>query len=438
METKLWLGTSKIDITPQHSVPLAGFSLRSEDGGCKGITHPLYARIFYYRHMDGDGRETQALLVSADLIWWGSERVPQLKLQIHEKWGIPEDSILLHGTHTHSGPQTSTQFSDLLGKADLRYIVELEALVLEGIGQAMADREAVHVEFIRGRSDIGINRRKMVDGQCDFKANPGGPHDSEVQLVRYRSLTGETKALLVHFACHPVANMENWVSSEFCGAAMDTIEQTLGGGVVSAYLQGCCGDINPAGADGELILKGNDDEVTRIAKQFAGDVLGAMNGEWERLEGCPLTARIVTLSAPLQNPPSAQELVKRMDEPGVIGEWSRKLLECPPRLQPQRPLDVVTLTLAEGLSVVAMNAEVVVEYGLYIKEAMKEACNGRVLPLGYTNGMIGYIPTAAQIGEGGYEAYWSTHYFLLPAPFSEEIEPMLRQAIREIAECTNA
>ncbi len=52
---------------------------------------------------------------------------------------------------------------------------------------------------------------------------------------------------------------------------MDTVEQTLGGGVISAYLQGCCGDINPAGADGELILKGNDDEVTRIAKQFAGD-----------------------------------------------------------------------------------------------------------------------------------------------------------------------
>jgi hypothetical protein len=49
---------------------------------------------------------------------------------------------------------------------------------------------------------------------------------------------------------------------------------------------------------------------------------------------------------------------------------------------------------------------------LYIKQLSQ----GGTLPLGYSNGMVGYVPTAAQIAEGGYEGDSSSVSFGLPAP----------------------
>ena len=72
-----------------------------------------------------------------------------------------------------------------------------------------------------------------------------------------------------------------------------------------------------------------------------------------------------------------------------------------------------------------MDGEVVVEYGLWIKERYR----GQVLPLGYSNGMVGYVPVAHQIHEGGYEARDSAPYFGLPAPFTPELEEVIKAAI---------
>jgi len=46
--------------------------------------------------------------------------------------------------------------------------------------------------------------------------------------------------------------------------------------------------------------------------------------------------------------------------------------------------------------------------------------------------MIGYVPTAAQLAEGGYEPDGSTRYFLLPSGFSPVIERDVRQAFEHL------
>jgi hypothetical protein len=90
-------------------------------------------------------------------------------------------------------------------------------------------------------------------------------------------------------------------------------------------------------------------------------------------------------------------------------------------------LEITRLELAENLILAAFNAEMVVQYGLFIKDRF----NRRVLPLGYTNGMIGYVTTAEQLAEGGYEPCGSTPYFNLPAPFAAGTEARIRTAILE-------
>jgi len=438
MAQQLWLGTAKADITPERRVPLAGFSTRSGFGGFEGVSHRLYARIFWFRHTDPDGGETDALLVSADLIWWGEERVPQLKRQIHERWGINPDAILLHGTHTHSGPQTSDRFSDYLGVCDLAYIEQLEAVLLEGIAQAAGSLEPVTAAIGSASCGVSVNRRMMADGAAAYRANPAGPIDRELRVVRFLDGDGRVKGVLVHFACHPVITQENRVSSEFCGVAMERIEAAVGGGAVSAYLQGFCGDINPVGLDGELILEGYEAEVLRIGQELADVALRVLTSETSGTSGtsgmtqlapCAVTVAAVTIAAPVQAVPSIEELQAQTGEPWVTGDWSRKLLASPERLQAAMPLRLVCVTIAEHLRLLAANAEVVAEYALYLKSL---ADGNHVLPLGYTNGMIGYIPTAAQIAEGGYESFWSTPYFLLPSPFDPAVEQLVRDGLADI------
>jgi Neutral/alkaline non-lysosomal ceramidase. len=428
MENQLWLGTSKVDITPRHPLPLAGFALR-HGKTFEGIRHPLHARIFAFRHRGADGGETTALLVSADLLWWGSERVPALKRRIRRRWGIPEEAVLFHGTHTHSGPQTSDRFSALLGEHDPDYIAQLEHWVMEGIAEAMNNQEPVSAEFGTGRSYLGVNRRLMVDGQCLAQANKDGPFDPTLRVVRFWSDSGRAKAILVHYACHPTVTPENAVSSEFCGVAMDILERTIGGGVVSGYVQGWCGDINPV-KRGQLFFDGTDKDVRRFARRLADSVLRVLGGPMRTLDASPLAAKSMTVEAPLQKLPTIEELRQWVDEPWVKGDWSRRLLAEPERLKPHLPLEITLLTLADGWRLLAANSEVVTEYGLYVKSIGGEG----VWPIGYTNGMIGYVPTAKQIDEGGYEALWSTEYFLMPAPFAHEVEPMFRGAIRALVE----
>lgn len=117
-----------------------------------------------------------------------------------------------------------------------------------------------------------------------------------------------------------------------------------------------------------------------------------------------------------------------------MGEWARALLAEPDRLRPFAELELQRLDLARGLSLLAANAEPVVEYGLYTRQIS----GGSVLPAGYSNGMLGYVPTARQIAEGGYESDESGLYLLLPSRFSPEIEGRVRQAIHSLAETVSS
>jgi hypothetical protein len=412
----LKLGTAKVNITPKQPIPLGGLQARvsAGKGYFEGISHPLYARILFFRHIDQDGSETPALLVSAELLCWGEERVPQLKRKIRDKWGIDESRILFHATHIHSGPQTSSLYSKYLGKFEPAYVEQMENWVLQGVDEAAENMEDVSVERGIGHCRIGLYRRQIQDEFGNLlPRDTAAPQDHEMQVISYQTLSGKRKAILVHYACHPVTTTDNFISSEFAGVGMNLIEREVGEGVISAYLQGFCGDINPCN-------RGSDPEVLKLGRRLADDALGILKRSMQTLDVSPLTVRTKIVLLPLQKIPTKAELSavtkesRKWDElwpnarffsessegwAHVVGEWSRCMLESYDQLPMEIPLEMTYVSIADGLSLLAMNAEFVVEYGLFLKEKS----HGRVLPLGYSNGMFGYVSTARQIGEGGYE-----------------------------------
>ncbi|GGD72901.1 neutral/alkaline non-lysosomal ceramidase N-terminal domain-containing protein [Paenibacillus nasutitermitis] len=419
----LHIGTAKVNITPSRPVPLGGFASRLGLGGFQGVSHPLYARILCFQHSVADGKTTLAVLGSADLLWWGSQMVEALKQRIRELCHV--DTVILHGTHTHSGPQIWDGFSEYGGSIDLAYIAELETTVLQGVEAAMSNMEPVTVDIGRGVCDIATNRRSKADDGIRIAPNPNGPVDRELTVLRYKSAHDErTKAVLVHYACHPVVTSDNLISSEFTGVAMEELEQSIGDGAICAYLQGSCGDINPH--DGDM---GGDAQVVMLGCRLANDVNKVLAGAMRRVDSISLRSVRMSVELPLQALPEREYLESRLGEPGVMGEWSRKLLSRQEGIPASMSLKMTGLALTEGFAVLAMNAEVVVEYGLYLKSAS----NKTVVPLAYSDGMIGYIPTARQLAEGGYEPIDSTYYFGLPAPFAPEAEGILREALDVVA-----
>ncbi|GIP36996.1 alkaline ceramidase [Paenibacillus sp. J31TS4] len=423
MTRKLHLGVRKVDITPMEPVPLAGFAVRSGQGPFTGVSERLFARLFVFdsQALDDDGAAKRALLVSADLIWWGSERVPRLKARISERYGIEPDAILLHGTHTHSGPQTSALFTSYLGVPDEAYLDSLETNVVNGIAEAIHDLEPVHTAKGTGKSELAINRRGLRRTPPELRTA-----DQEVSVLRYTREDGSVKAILAHYACHPVITDENRVSPDYVGIAMSEVEGHFGKGTVCGFLQGTCGDLNPG--DGKAVLQGRHDLVVQAGRSFAQAILRTLEEPMAELPAVGLSWRTVTVPLPLASLPEPDVLASGEALPGVQGEWHRIQRSRYAQLKPELPITLTLLRLAEGCSLLAMDAEVVVDYGL----AIKRRSLGEVLPVGYTNGMLGYVPTAEMLEEGGYEAVESTVYFAMPSVFSREVEPIMMQAINSL------
>jgi hypothetical protein len=90
-------------------------------------------------------------------------------------------------------------------------------------------------------------------------------------------------------------------------------------------------------------------------------------------------------------------------------------------------LEMTLVRLAQNLGFLTFNAEAVVEYGLFVKRRSE----GAILPIGYTNGMIGYVTTERQLAEGGYESREAFRYFGMPGPFEAATELRIREAIAQ-------
>jgi hypothetical protein len=374
----LSLGAAKIDITPSQPVQLAGFASRCGRGSFQGIAHPLYARVLLFEQSGGSGPARRALVVAADLLWWAPERIAGIVRRLRERWALAPEAIILNATHTHSGPQTRICFAPSVGEADARYVEWLETRLYEAGTAAEQRLEPVVVEQGRGLSRIGIHRRTLVDGQVQHVPNPNGPVDPEVTVIRFRALNGRARAVLVHYTCHPVITDGMLVSSEFPGVAMEQVEQEVGEGVVAAYLQGCCGDVKPRVIHDGQFARGDVSVVHQVGESLAQEVLRVLRQPLQPKAPVPLAARTAQVALAFQRLPTIPELEAQRDQAGVVGEWSRLLLANPERLQRSIPLTLVALDLAAGLTVLAMNAEPAVAYGLFAKEHS----GGRVLPLG--------------------------------------------------------
>src|SRR5699024_2606187 len=336
------------------------------------------------------------------------------------KYSIPKDQICFHATHNHSGPQTSRKFSKQLGQVSNTYMDFLKECIMDSVKAAKADKEEVSVEVSKGESNVGIYRRKEADGKIKMKPNPDIPTDNELTTISFKKTNDTTKAVWIHYTCHPTTTDANIFSSEFTGVCCDKLEDRYPY-TTFTFLQGFCGDIRPNLVSNHQFYSGSIKDMEEMGNRFSNDVLNMIHsGKKVKDTGGFYCKRLVL---PLR---FSNEDVSRFIPDSLKSEWPELVKD---KKKDEYYLIIQHINIFDELSFLACNAELVQAYSFFVRRMNKNP-----LPLGYSNGVVGYVPTSKQLVEGGYESLESIFYFGYPSIIAADMEQRIKNNFQTILE----
>ncbi len=397
---QLLLGTAGTVITPPLGLFLAGYGFR--DRGADEVLDEIEARVFWLQVDDGTGKLEDACIITADLIGFGKALTAALRRQLSERFGLAAERLTLAASHTHSGPQTCENMTTAGGHPDPDYIASLQERLIEAVGEARSKLRPVTLRSGLGAlSGFAINRRVLVNGKAVAAPNPKGVRDDQVTALLFQdAANGEVAAVLYHYTCHPTTMGSYSVTGDYPGAARRRLEKEFSG-AACGFLPGCFGDVRPACTlvGGKQFRRGTPQDVAAFGNALGDEV-----------------ARVVY---------SIADSEAALHEPHISG--ARTDLQLPLVDGSSAELSVQRLDFAPDLALVAMGGEICVDYGHWIK-AMRPGKT--TLPVGYSNGLVGYISSERMFPEGGYEPDTSIRPFNLPAPFEPRIEGLLLEAVK--------
>jgi hypothetical protein len=352
------------------------------------------------------------LIFSFDLMIVGVELQDRIfaKLAGH---GFKPNEVVLLASHTHFAPATD-QACARLGIPEKQFVNDVaeaaEGLVLQMLQQKPSE---ITLERSQGKLNHSVNRRRFWPfptlgrtygfrfTSVSMAPNPQGPTDelATVLLLR-RADDGKAISVIWHYTCHPTAVMpDNVISSDYPGAVRRALRKQFGE-IPCVFVQGFCGDIRPNMRRSEQ-RPGVRDRLRRVLRT-------AMSG-WSE----DLAAKVVAIAR--ASPGQVSSPTKL-----AVGSASIPLGEFFAGSAPDKPLAAQAIRLGDVLELVALSAEVTVEWQDIIDREIPVR-NGRIrLYAGYLGALFGYLPTAIQIREGGYEVEGFQPLFGLSGDFDPE------------------
>lgn len=418
----LYLAAKNLDISPQAPIRLAGFANRI--GVYENIITPIEAQFLLFKQED-----QEVLLIGADLLWWSADFIKAFRPVLAKTLGLKEEQILFTASHNHAGPGTGDNFLPLLEESSGEYVAYLKALILEACKDLRAYYEEVSLLSHKVQVPYSINRRKKVNGKILMEPNPAQAITQDAHILTLRRKKEQKKqpsnvlAHILHYPCHATSSAENALHSEYPGVIRQALSKDYPG-AVTLFLQGATGDIRPNISENGHFIKKDYSETLRFGQTVADVLLDALKDEGQYIEP-KLRLRHTQIILPLK-PKYDKDVLTNTDLEDAKWDfvWAKKVSEQSP--YDYRFLDVSFLELSPSWKGLFFNAELVDAYQVYAK-----ALDPNALVVGYTNGMIGYLCTAKQLEEGGYEPDESTYWFALAGPYDAILEKKIKESIRK-------
>jgi hypothetical protein len=415
------VGVARVDITPTKPIWMSGYGDRTKPG--EGAVHPIWAKALAIE--DAKGR--RVVLVSTELIGLPRAISDLVAARVEQQYKVPRAALVLNSTHTHTGPFVRY---NLITMFDLppdqverirEYSVWLGDQLVTVIGAALGDLKHATIEYGQGKGTFAMNRREKTPKGVIIGVNPSGPSDHAVPVIRVKGADGKTRAILFGYACHNTTLTGSFYqfSGDYSGFTSIELEKA-NPGATAMFFQLAAGDQNPE-PRGTLAM------AEQHGKTLAAEVNRVLNSGMKPLSGSLQMALVnTTLRFALHTRETFEEEAKTSKSTArrLRAQYHLKLYD-ERRPVYQIPYPVQAVRFGNGLTLLAMGGEVVVEYALKTKAKYP----GDLIVAGYTNDVMCYIPTAQMLKEGGYEANDSMVGYGQPGPFAEDVEERVDDAI---------
>lgn len=400
------VGSYRAEITPPLSIPyLAGYPRHQF---FSGVHDPLYVSAVVVA-----AGGNQAALVTIDGIGINNEVLgkdrdftAELKERIEKATGIKKESVIILSGHIHSTPDT-LNFRDLCqNPAAQPWLYTLMEQVVSALSIASRNKFKACLKIGKGKLDgISINRR---GGEC---------LDTELIMLLFESPEKDRNIIMVNYACHPViVQVQELVSADYVGAMRDIVKKSLNHIDGILFIQGACGDINPARG---WTCDFRDVYLTGAA--IAGEVMKVYSAM--AVPGYPeepvivgsITEFMELPSRPLPSPEESGRLNDDLEELRLRYQVAQSENEKDDIRMQMGPLEEVLRRIYEGsgpykaeIQMIRLGngvftgvpGEPLCKMGLEIKEMFKPIVS---IPAGYANGYLGYIASPEDWQKGGYE-----------------------------------
>lgn len=441
MATTLLAGVAHADITPPIGIAHANWGAQTHERAA-GIDLPLVVTALAI----SDGTTT-SLIVDIDTCWLWETLAEEARIAIQDLTGLPESSIRISYSHTHSGPAGGGNASWVSGGTEMLdgYNANLQQCAAGAAWSAISSMQPVRIASASGSSTIAVNRRyqRPTDGAVVVGRNWAGQVDPEVQVLRLDTISGEPLAAIVQFACHPitVGPDNDLITPDYPGVVRQLVGDSTG--ATCLFLQGAAGDIGPVRG----VARNGVNEYKRL-----GAILGHEAARlWWEAEPVPTEEHYLdTLESgaplaiyddvPLPDAAAEIRVAKKtielpVKEAGDIVALEAELESCKAELARLRenggsaddirlvtmkakrasmraklnrnvqgvstlPVDIFATAIGDDIALIAISVEMFSGTGLAIKE---NSPFSQTLVSGYAGTSCGYLPTSEAYPLGGYE-----------------------------------
>ena len=412
-------GAATADITPKTSLWMAGFARRKE--ASQGVAQPLHAKALALQV----GRQTPAVLVTVDLLGVTARSTSHVTTEVQRRHRIQRADLLFNASHTHCGPVVDEQLSVAYGLSSEQwdairaYTAWLDEALIRLIDDAIKNMRPARVEFARGEATFAANRR--------VKFTPDGPVDHSVPVLQVKKDDGRLLAIVCGYACHNTTLGDTFVQyhGDYAGVAQAVLEKRHPG-ATAFFVTGCGADANPKPRGTVELVEAHGTALADAVDQVL-------------TKATPLPAALrtafATVDLPFVDDQSRERWKKQLEIEDVYLQRHAALMDAAKardgRLPAAQPDPIQAWQFADGLTLVALGGEVVVDYALRLT---REHPQRRMWIAGYSNDVFGYVPSARVAREGGYEGGDAMIYYGRPAPFTEQVEELIVGAVGKLLE----
>jgi neutral ceramidase len=464
-------GAASLAIVPPLGLPMIGFFRQPSGGTGYGWPLELTALVL-------DDGVTRTVLCGVDAAVITAPEIDVLRTRIAEATGASLAGVLVNTQHTHLSPIACAGNRHLVGDLDedterqaATYIAGLADKIVSVCRLAVDRLEPASIAWALAEVDEAVNRRERTsDGRTVLGWNPDNLVDRQLGAMQARRPDGSAICTLVSYGCHPVTTGYDMsiYSADYPGPLRALVRQVSGGECV--FFQASAGNVVP-----KVSFTNDEREAERLGRRLALEALRALEGRSAvprdvvtkpeasmvpiiayRVRELPGDAPALEIAerrvrvefsdvAPLAEVVAQRacydEALQRARAAGDVGavrvamvgaHWGKITEEAirSGSLETHVELPMNAVRIGDGLLVTAPG-ETFTEIGMAVKQ---RSPGTPTIFCGYTNGMVGYIPTTDEYRFGGHEPVLGNRAAGTPAVVAPGTDTVLVRAGIRLAE----